>query len=127
MYIGRKPERLPWLRSCLLIIVIVIGTAYASVLLLAAGGVYVTPVTMLPEALHPTPTITPTPTEPASNVVRRADDFFQNGQVNQAIEEYRRVIDLEPENDLAYARLARFLIIRRNFSKPKTWRARRWN
>lgn len=115
MYIGRKPQRLPWLRSCLLIIIIVIGTAYASVLILAAGGVYVTPSAALPEALHPTPTITPTPTEPAANIVKRADSFFQNGQVNQALEEYRRVIDLEPENDLAYARLARLLIIRRNY------------
>src|SRR5581483_3907843 len=115
MYIGRKPQRLPWLRSCLLIAIIIIGTAYASILLLATRGVYVAPTALLPESLHPTPTITPTPTEPAITIINRADGYFQNGQVDKAIEEYRRVIQIEPDNDLAYARLARLLILRRKY------------
>jgi tetratricopeptide (TPR) repeat protein len=119
MYIGRKPQRLPWLRSCLLIAIIVMGTAYASFLLLATRGVYVAPTAWLPESLHPTATITPTPTEPAINIVNRADGYFQNGQVDKAIDEYRRVIEVEPDDALAHARLARLLILRRKFSEAE--------
>jgi len=88
MYIGRKPRRFVMLRSCLLLLIILIAGTYGIVLVLASRSVYVMPLALLPDKLQPTPTLTPTPTEPAPNHLERADAYFRNGAIDDAIKEY---------------------------------------
>lgn len=112
MYIGRRPKKRPLYVSCLLTLVILLAGAYLSFLILAWRGYYIAPVAVLPPELRPTPTVTATPTEPAVNHLERADAYFRNGELDDAIAEYEQAVALEPNNATAFAHYARPLVLR---------------
>lgn len=116
MYIGppRRKGRPLWL-SCLLTLIIVAAGAYVISLILAWRGIYFVAIAPLPAQLQPTPTVTATPTELPVNHLDRANKYLDSGKLDEAITEYQTVIGLEPDNDVAQARLARAL----------TWRHRK--
>ncbi len=104
MYIKRewKPRRRrkPWGRYFLLFILIGAALYWAR--------------TRYPEVLRNpfvTPVPTPTPTRTVQSWLVEADLNFKSGHLHQAIDAYRHVIKLEPDNADAYAWLARLLAI----------------
>src|SRR5512143_1710488 len=115
LYIGPKKKGAPWWQGCLLSILILLVGAYLIVLVLASNGYYVSAVLPLPEQLQPTPTPTPQPTETAQSHMQRADAFYAEGQMEQAVAEYEAVVMLEPLNDSAYAKMTKPLILIRRF------------
>lgn len=113
LYVGPKRSGPPWWRSCLVALVILIGGAYAIILLFAANGIYIAQNVPLPENLQPTATPLPTPTETAQSHLQKADAFFADGNLENAVAEYQAVVAKEPLNDVAYARSAKPLILLR--------------
>src|SRR5512142_1510788 len=113
LYIGPKKKGAPWWQGCLLSILILIVGSYLIVLILATNGIYVSSAVPLPEQLQPTATPSPTPTETAATHMQKADAFYADGQFEAAVTEYQAVLALEPLNDVAYARMAKPLILLR--------------
>jgi tetratricopeptide (TPR) repeat protein len=92
---------------------IILGAgAYIISLILAWRGIYLISIAPLPEQLQPTPTVTATPTELPVNHLDRANSYFNNGKLDEAIAEYQIVIGMDANNDVAQARLARALTLR---------------
>ncbi len=120
LYIGPKRRGAPWWQSCLLAILILLIGAYLIILILAANGIFVARGIPLPESLQPTVTPRPTPTETAQSHLEKADALFADGQLDAAIAEYQMTIALEPLTDVAYARMAKPLLLSRRIDDAVT-------
>ncbi|MBI3914384.1 MAG: tetratricopeptide repeat protein [Chloroflexi bacterium] len=121
MYIGPKRPGPPWWRTCLITLAILIAGAYFIIVFLAANGIYIASGVPLPEDFQPTATPLPTPTESAQSHLQKADAYFADGQLEAAVMEYEQVIAKEPQNDAAYARIVKPLILLRRVDDAAQW------
>lgn len=118
LYIGPPKKRgMAWWQGCFLILLVLVVGWYAIVVILASQGNYVAPVALLPEQYRPTATPLPTPTETAQSHMQKADALYADGQFDAAISEYRIFLSLEPNSDVAYAKIVKPLILVRKYDE----------
>jgi tetratricopeptide (TPR) repeat protein len=79
------------------------------VLLALIGGALYLQLVVVP-ATPPLFIPTPTPTRSPESFVTQADDFYQDGKLNQAIEAYKDAINADPANPSNYVELARLQV-----------------